>query len=316
MSASPLTPPRGGDEPTQPSPLTQARALDRPTREATLRRDHSVSLFWEQNTDLLAEAWREWEADAELPILDETLLDERLRETVAAAWEDPTRESAVKDLWEPVVPGVFQTQFFDPERLQDLRAYLDATVEAGIPVRAPYGIVLNRYGAMLDRRSSGYLAAPAFQSLYERLIERYMRPISRLLFPEIAGYDSQSFGFSIQYQPGMDTSIQPHTDASATTLNINMNLPGETFAGSGVDFYDHGTGRPARFVFESGVAALHRGGVPHAAHPITEGERTNLVLWLYGEHMGVPPPGIQGPALEARERWAPSVAPLDRSAPF
>lgn len=298
--------------------LAQARALDRPTREATLRRDHSVASFWDQNAELLSEAWQEWESSVreQLPALDESLLDEQLRAAVEAAWDDPSTEGAVRDLWKPVVPGVYEAQFFDPKRIQELRTYLDAAVDAEIPMRPPYGIVLNRYGAMLDRRSTGYLAAPSFQDFYGRLMERYMRPISRLLFPEVVGYDSQTFGFSIQYQPGMDTSIQPHSDASSTTLNINMNLPGESFSGSGVDFYDYSTGRPSRFVFMPGVAALHRGAVPHAAHPITEGERSNLVLWLYGEGMKIPHPGEQPSSLTARERWAASLAPFDRSVPF
>lgn len=298
--------------------LQQARTLELPTRDATLRRDLSVARFWEQNAALLVEAWSEWEASEQhrLPTLDESLIDARLREAVAAAWEDPAVEGAVRDLWQPVGPGVFQTQFFDPVRLADLRAYLDAAEDAQIPVRPPYGIVLNRRGAMLDPRSSGYLAAPSFQELYERVMHRYMRPISRLLFPEIVGYDTQSFGFSIHYQPGTDTSIRPHTDASSTTLNINLNLPGEAFDGSVVDFYDRANGQAARFVFEPGVAVLHRGEVAHAAHPITQGERSNLVLWLYGDQMGIPPRGRRPLELEARERWRASEAPADRSAPF
>jgi len=53
---------------------------------------------------------------------------------------------------------------------------------------------------MLDGRSEGYLAAPNFQTFYKDkdLMDTYMRPISRLLFPDITRYDTQTFGFSIQ----------------------------------------------------------------------------------------------------------------------
>jgi hypothetical protein len=303
---------------TAHSPLQQARALALPSRDATLRRDPSVSRFWAQNAGVLREAWREWE-EAErdhLPTLDDTLLDLGLREAVDAAWADPTAEQAVADLWEEVAPGVFQSPFFDPDRLADLRAYLDAAARARIPLRPPYGIVLNRRGLMLDPRSLGYLGAPAFQAFYRRILDRYFRPVSRLLFPEVMGYDGQGFGFSIEYQPSTDTSIRPHTDASSATLNININRPDEAFAGSVVDFYDADTGRPRSFTFRPGVAAIHRGGVAHAAHPITAGERTNLVLWLYGDGGQVPRRGMVVPAVGARQRWAVPAVAQDGFAPF
>lgn len=83
----------------------------------------------------------------------------------------------------------------------------------------------------------------------------------------------------------MDTYLQPHTDASSATLNLNLNLPGEEFTGSEVDFFERSSGRVKRPCFEPGMAMSHRGNVAHAAQPITSGERTNMVLWLYGERM-------------------------------
>jgi hypothetical protein len=222
----------------------------------------------------------------------------------------------VRDLWQPVAPGVYQAAFFDPARLADLRAFLDAAAGAHIPVRPPYGIVLNRRGAMLDPRSDGHLASLTFQGFYQTIIDRYFRPISRLLFPETVGFDSQSFGFSITWQPSEDTSIRPHTDASSTTLNLNLNLPGEDYDGSTLEFYDPDTGRPRSFVFEPGTAVLHRGGVAHAARPITRGARTNLVLWLYGEGGRVPPRQLEPSTVEPRRRWERSTVPGDGHAPF
>ena len=301
-----------------PEPLRHARALARPTREATLRRDRTVHAFWDDHAPLLREAWREWEAREQdhLPRLDDTLFHPALRDAVNAAWDDPAREDAVRALWTPAGTGVMQCSFFDPARLGDLRAYLDASEASGIPLRAPYGIVLNRRGAMLDPRSVGYLAGPHFQQFYRRLVDHYFRPISRLLFPEVTGYDGQSFGFSIAYQPSTDTSIRPHTDASTMTLNLNLNLPDEDFSGSVVDFYDPDTGRPHPFVFAPGVAALHRGHVAHAARPITEGSRTNLVLWLYGDHGQIPRRGAPAVPWTARERWTVPTDAADGFAPF
>lgn len=303
---------------TSHSPLERARKLTLPKREDVLQRTPAVQLFWDNNRDLLTQAWTEWEnlnRHHSVP-LNTALLDSRLRETVLQAWEKPSAEVAVRELWKEVAPGVFQSQFFDPERLSDLRTYLENAASAQIPLRPPYGIVLNRNGAMLDQRSDGYLAAPQFQKFYRELLDIYMRPIARLLFPEVMGYDTQTFGFSIEYQAGMDTSLRLHTDASSVTLNINLNVPGEEFTGSELDYYDPSTGNITKLSFQPGVAMIHRGSVPHAAHAITSGTRTNLVLWLYGDHGQTPPYHSQNKNYDADQRWAIPATIPDSFAPF
>ena len=299
--------------------LQLARALELPTRTAMLNREHSVQQFWYNNDDLITEAWKEWEAseiDASTFTLDDSLLDKNLREAVKQTWEDPSKELAVKALLHEVAPDVFQFQFFDPERLAVLRGYLEQVWNSQIPMRPPYGIVLNRRGAILDSRSEGYLAAPSFQAFYNEILNTYMRPISRMLFPEVMGFDTQTFGFSIYYEPNTDSSIRPHTDASAVTLNINLNLPGEEFTGSQVDFYHPYTGDIKSLTFKPGTAMLHRGNIAHAAKPITSGERTNFVLWLYGERGRLPAQGAPRIPVDAKQRWSNPNKPNDGYAPF
>ncbi|OED80839.1 2OG-Fe(II) oxygenase [Vibrio cyclitrophicus ZF65] len=298
--------------------LERARAIDLPTREAMLQRAPSVQQFWDNNKGLFSEAWKGWEASAEGSQLgfDDSLLDARLREAVREAWQDPEKEIAVKDLLEEISPGVFKFQFFDAERLAELRDYLEAVSNAQIPLRPPYGIVLNRGGAMLDSRSEGYLAAPSFQAFYRDLLDSYMRPIARLLFPEIMGYDTQTFGFSIQYQANKDTSLRLHTDASSVTLNININMPDEEFSGSELNFYDPATGKMNETTFTPGVAMIHRGNVAHAALPITSGERSNLVLWLYGDRGQIPHHNSSLEPINAHQRWTIPTAVHDNFAPF
>ncbi|MEN0087333.1 MAG: 2OG-Fe(II) oxygenase [Pseudomonadota bacterium] len=298
--------------------LIRAREVERPSRDAMLQRHPSVNAFWNSNQDLFQQAWQEWEAagasqDFEL---DETLYDPALREAVENAWADPGQEATVKALWEEVFPGVYKAQFFDPQRLSVLRGYMANVADADIPLRPPYGISLNRGGAMLDERSEGYLAAPSFQNFYRRLMNRYMRPVSRLLFPDIVGYDSQTFGFSIQWQPDTDTSLRTHTDASSVTLNINLNLPGEEFSGSGVRFFDRRTNAVAELSFAPGTALIHHGSVPHESMPITQGERSNFVLWLYGEGGQPVPHGSPAKPMEPQERWTLPSNPSDEFAPF
>ncbi|AXO79221.1 2OG-Fe(II) oxygenase [Olleya aquimaris] len=311
--------------------LEQARALTQPTREASLNREPSVSQFWNNNRKLLEEAWATWEMENKDNILipNESLLDPKLRKAINDAWENPEKENAVADLWEEIIPGVYVTQFFDVERLAEFRKYLEDAVNSKIPKRAPYGIQLNRYGMMLDERSEGHLAAPSFQAFYNDMMDRFMRPIARLLLGTY-GYDNQTFGFSIQYNPDKDKDLHAHTDASAATLNININLPDEVFTGSEVDFYDKASGKTVQTIFEPGKAILHRGNVPHATHPITSGQRSNLVVWLYGNQMQIPRGStssygnissntIKDVALEnvtARQRWSLPDGPKDTAAPF
>jgi len=298
--------------------LSTARTIERPTREAMLQRAPSVQQFWLQNRDLFNDAWKQWEAsDADgLNSLDSSLYDATLRSAVELAWEDPTKESGVKELWKQVFPGVYEAQFFDPEHLALLRNYLNRVADSQIPLRPPYGISLNRGGAMLDSRSEGYLATPNFQTFYRSLMNTYMRPIARLLFPDIIGYDTQTFGFSIQWQPDKDASLRAHTDASSVTLNINLNLPGEDFSGSGVRFFDRDTQQVSELTFAPGTALIHHGSVAHESMPITHGERSNFVLWLYGESGQIPRPGIEPQPINAQQRWTVPTAKSDGFAPF
>lgn len=298
--------------------LERARAVSRPTREAMLERHPSVQAFWHENETIFEDAWKEWETTGgdDKIVLDRSLYAPKLRDAIEQSWTDPNTENAIKDLWTEVFPGVYKGQFFDPERLKDLRAYMDRVANAGIPLRPPYGIALNRGGAMLDPRSEGYLAAPSFQEFYSDLMDHYMRPISRLLFPDVYGFDTQTFGFSIQWQAGKDTTLRPHTDASSVTLNINLNLPGEPFSGSAVRFMDPVGRKVESLSFEPGTAMIHHGSVPHASEPILEGERHNFVLWLYGDRGQIPRPGTPFEIARPHDRWTVPNVPSDGIAPF
>lgn len=61
---------------------------------------------------------------------------------------------------------------------------------------------------------------------------------------------------------------------------------------------------------------IHHGSVPHASEPITEGERHNLVLWLYGEGNQIPLHGAHHNTISPQERWTIPKARTDAFAPF
>ena len=297
--------------------LQKAQTLKLPSQAAMLYRESSVQHFWDANKSTLVDAWVEWEKTQENSfLLNGSLFDERLREAVTQTWQDPSKELAVQDLLTEVAPDVYQFQLFNPNKLIELRTYLENAWNAKVPLRPPYGIALNRGGAMLDKRSEGYLAAPSFQAFYQEVLDVYMRPISRLLFPEIIGFDSQTFGFSINYKPTTDNSLRPHTDASAVTLNVNLNVPGQEFTGSSVDFFDQSNEQMIPVKFTPGSAMLHRGSVVHSAQPIQSGERTNFVLWLFGDRGQIPLSNTERPTIPACERWTKTQSHADNYAPF
>jgi len=69
-------------------------------------------------------------------------------------------------------------------------------------------------------------------------------------------------------------SLQPHSDASAVTMNINLNLEDKHFTGSEVDFVDRQLGQIKRAIFKPGMALIHRGSVPNASQLL------QLRIWL------------------------------------
>ena len=135
----------------------------------------------------------------------------------------------------------------------------------------------------------------------------------------------------------MDLDLPTHSDASLYTLNINLNLPGEGYAGSALYFLapapnnkdgDDGDGDGdgvgvATVRFAPGTAVLHRGMTRHGARPLVGGARNNLVLWLHGGAGGdgddryvrfAPYPPADRMSVE--ERWSPSLLPLSEAGGF
>jgi hypothetical protein len=234
-----------------------------------------------------------------------------------------------------VAPGVYSVEFFDMEKISKIHQWMDACATAGIPTRPPYGIVLNRKGVMMDPRSVGYLAAPDFQTFYKMLVNEYVRPVSRMFFPEHIHQtdDDESFAFSIQYQgvAGGDESIRPHSDASTVTFNVNLDSE-KTWTGSSLIFFTENGKQQVDW--EPGHAVMHLGKSMHAALPIESGTRSNWVFWTMGSNSrrsyGASSPLLSGDGrypseyqLSVEERWTKPVVEdeakrdyADRWSPF
>jgi hypothetical protein len=263
--------------------------------------------FWQKNEHIFRDAWIEWVRNADLPDLDEKeLIDPKLLQAVTGMWASPSskREEIVKELVFKILPGVFKFQLFKPESIQLLRRHLDAASKSGIPRRRPNG--MNRYGLIIDKETEGGVSYPQVDQFRDWLANRYLRPLGRVFFNEYIGQgdDSEAYAFTIRYKSGEDVQLKEHSDASIVTLNLNLNLPEEIFAGSSLYFLDEDKERH-HVIFEPGMAVLHRGQNRHAALPIEQGERNNMVVWLFGKGGYVRFAKYESEEqLDLEERWA------------
>lgn len=303
------------------SSLQRARALQAPSARTTESGETEAVEFWNQHGELLRQAWLEWEDETRqgdhqqqlLPDLsDGTVFDTTLREAVQAAWKDPSLEDAIRPLWQEIFPNVFTCQLLQPHRIADIRAYIDAASTAGIPTRRPNG--MNRYGLILDPETEGAVTVRGLHAFYQLLVQDYVRPLGRLFFPEYmqAPDDAESYAFTVRYKEGEDMALREHSDASLITLNVNLNLPSRSnetdYEGSTLYFVDETTKEHHQVKFQPGMAVLHRGILRHAAQPIVHGERTNMVVWLFGQHGYVRiAPYDEHERMTPRERWSKPV---------
>jgi hypothetical protein len=173
---------------------------------------------------------------------------------------------------------------------------------------------MNRNGFILDREVNGAVPMKSLIDLVEQeIINRVLRPVGRMLFNEYIGCgdDVEYFAFNIRYDGSKDTCnelmqtqdvmLKEHRDASVVTMNINLNLPNETYDGSDVffrEFPSESFGEQAvpyqsdtsLVRFNPGVAIIHLGAHRHGSVPISasssnssSGRRYNLVIWLFGK---------------------------------
>jgi hypothetical protein len=294
------------------SSLQLAQELQAPVAESTIGGEAEGIDFWAKHSSLLKDAWEEWESQQDLPpLVMDKMMDSSLKNTVQAAWKDPSLEHDVKELWTQVAPGVFSCQLFDANIIGDIRKHLDrACYESKIPIRRPNS--MNRYGMILTE-ADGSVQLRRLDRFYQELVETYIRPIGRTLFSEYISSnkdDGETYAFTIRYKHGEDVALSEHSDASLYTLNVNLNLPHENYQGSSLYFVDE-SGAHHNVTMKPGMALLHRGMTRHASLPIEgEGERTNMIVWLFGDngYVRIAPYEPQE-RLSRQQRWTKTKHP-------
>lgn len=135
---------------------------------------------------------------------------------------------------------------------------------------------MNRYGMVLTDIGMNHC--------FIDLLNNYLRPIFESVYPELLPKITHCHPFIVMYRTNKQKDLGFHYDEAILTMNLCL---GENFVGG--DLYFKGIkGDPStheeHFIYShvTGQAIVHRGDHMHGALPITEGDRTNLIIWYQG----------------------------------
>lgn len=194
---------------------------------------------------------------------------------------DSNRDQSIKSIMSEPAPGVYTFNMLQPRFCEKLLAEVENfekwVTETEFGVMRPN--TMNKYGAVLDDFG--------MESMLHRLMEDFIRHISKVFFADVGGYSLDSHhGFVVQYGHNRDVELGFHVDDSEVTLNVCL---GKQFSGGELFFrgvrcekHVHNEALPEE-IFEyshvPGHAIIHRGRHRHGARPTTAGSRVNLLLW-------------------------------------
>ncbi|KAK7291387.1 hypothetical protein RIF29_06487 [Crotalaria pallida] len=196
------------------------------------------------------------------------------------AINDNTEQSFRSIMTEPS-PGIFVFEMLQQEfcelMLEEIENFEKWVTEAKFRIMRPN--TMNKYGAVLDDFG--------FESMLDKLMESFIRPLSRVFFAEVGGSTLDSHhGFVVEYGQDRDVDLGFHVDDSEVTLNVCL---GKQFSGGELFFRGArcekhvNTGAQSEEIFDyshvPGQAVLHRGRHRHGARATTSGHRVNLLLW-------------------------------------
>ncbi|KAF9591858.1 hypothetical protein IFM89_008904 [Coptis chinensis] len=200
--------------------------------------------------------------------------------TFIHAITENTEESLRSIITEPS-PGIYTFKMLQPEfcklMLEEVLNFEKWVHEAKFKIMRPN--TMNRYGAVLDDFG--------LEAMLDKLMDEFIRPISRVFFAEVGGSTLDSHhGFIVEYGNNRDLELGFHVDDSEVTLNVCL---GEQFSGGelffrGVRCDKHVNTESQReevldYSHVPGQAVLHRGRHRHGAKATTSGHRVNLLLW-------------------------------------
>ena len=130
-----------------------------------------------------------------------------------------------------------------------------------------------------------------FGHLINGIVGDVLNPLTRHLFGDFASPADlqENYSFTVRYKPGMDKNLTEHTDHSTITVNICL----EASSVEKVLYFKnrrHSSNKKIsyddspKFVSMStpGMGLIHLGQHEHGVREV-HGERTQLVIWMFGE---------------------------------
>ncbi|XP_051490132.1 2-oxoglutarate and iron-dependent oxygenase domain-containing protein 2 isoform X2 [Apus apus] len=169
---------------------------------------------------------------------------------------------------------IYRLPVFTEEFCQALVEELENFEQSDMPKGRPN--TMNKYGVLLNELGMD-------ETFITPLREKYLRPITALLYPDLGGSALDSHkAFVVKYSLHEDLDLSSHYDNSEVTLNVSLGkdfTEGNLYFG---DFRQDPTPVPKYLEIEHVAAQglLHRGGQIHGALPIASGERWNLIVWM------------------------------------
>ncbi|NWI14483.1 OGFD2 protein, partial [Crypturellus soui] len=163
---------------------------------------------------------------------------------------------------------------FTEEFCQALVDELENFEQSDMPKGRPN--TMNNYGVLLNELGMD-------ETFITPLREKYLRPITALLYPDLGGacLDSHK-AFVVKYSLHEDLDLSSHYDNAEVTLNVSLGkdfTEGNLYFG---EFRQDPNPVPKYLEIEHvrTQGLLHRGGHIHGALPIASGERWNLIIWM------------------------------------
>ncbi|XP_053557755.1 2-oxoglutarate and iron-dependent oxygenase domain-containing protein 2 isoform X2 [Bombina bombina] len=208
-------------------------------------------------------------------VLKEEFLAAELLETVRFCKSSHADlEGLLKQLQPVLGKRIFRLPVFCPQFCRKLVEELEHFEKSDLPKGRPN--TMNNYGVLLNELG--------FDDTFIRpLRERYLQPLSALLYPDWGGgaLDSHK-AFVVKYSTQEDLDLSSHYDNAEVTLNISL---GKDFTEGNLYFSDmrQVPANERRYIEVEhmiGQGIFHRGQHVHGALPVASGERWNLIIWM------------------------------------
>ncbi|CAL8347632.1 unnamed protein product [Lota lota] len=207
--------------------------------------------------------------------LQDSFLAPEFRQIVAYCQSaEASKEGLLGLLQTEAAPRVYRLTVFTRRFCQELLEELEHFERSPAPKGRPN--TMNHYGMLLDELGFD-------EGLATPLRERYLSPITSLLYPDCGGccLDSHK-AFVVKYDMREDLELSYHYDNAEVTLNVSL---GKNFTGGNLYFGDMkhvplGDTECSEVEHRVGEGLLHRGQQMHGALPISSGQRWSLIVWM------------------------------------